>query len=142
MFPNQTDIDDSYDLLGNVNDEALESVDMSLDDFNKGKGKEKVDGKDENGFQLVCSKKKKAEKKMKIPAIGKEEEEEERNGGRRRIVMESWRSEIEQEEKMKIKRKKSMGVVMVEDVMIFTKDWPILKAFSDGIGVAVYAFEG
>ncbi|KAI9201053.1 hypothetical protein LWI28_017394 [Acer negundo] len=31
---------------------------------------------------------------------------------------------------------------MVEDVMIFTKDWPVLKAFADGIGVAVYAFEG
>ncbi|KAK0600373.1 hypothetical protein LWI29_014363 [Acer saccharum] len=61
VFPSQTDIDDSYDWLGNVNDEALESVDMSLDDFNKSRGKEKVDGKNENGFQLVCSKKKKAE---------------------------------------------------------------------------------
>ncbi|KAK2638276.1 hypothetical protein Ddye_026071 [Dipteronia dyeriana] len=61
LFPSQTDIDDSYDWLGSVNDEALESVDMSLDDFNKSRGKEKVDGKNENGFQLVCSKKKKAE---------------------------------------------------------------------------------
>ncbi|KAK1558809.1 hypothetical protein Q3G72_006956 [Acer saccharum] len=103
MFPNQTNIDDSYDLLGNVNDEALESVDMSLDDFNKGKGKEKVDGKNENGFQLVCT-------PLSIFAD----------------VVDLG----------------AMGVVMVEDVMIFTKDWPILKAFSDGIGVAVYAFEG
>ncbi|KAK1587003.1 hypothetical protein Q3G72_008448 [Acer saccharum] len=53
MFPNQTDIDHSYDWLGNVNDEALESFDMSLDDFNKSRGKEKVDGKNENGFQLT-----------------------------------------------------------------------------------------
>ena len=36
----------------------------------------------------------------------------------------------------------------VEDVMIFTNQWPVLKAFGDfsvfsyGIGVAVYAFEG
>ncbi|KAI9165646.1 hypothetical protein LWI28_017967 [Acer negundo] len=42
----------------------------------------------------------------------------------------------------------AMGVVMVEDVMIFSKNWPVLKAFGDfsvfsyGIGVAVYAFEG
>ncbi|XP_044469262.1 amino acid transporter AVT3B-like [Mangifera indica] len=42
----------------------------------------------------------------------------------------------------------AMGVVMVEDVMIFLKKMPALKAFGDfsvfayGIGVAVYAFEG
>ncbi|KAK3189038.1 hypothetical protein Dsin_028599 [Dipteronia sinensis] len=42
----------------------------------------------------------------------------------------------------------AIGVVMVEDVMIFSKHWLILKAFGDfsifsyGIGVAVYAFEG
>ncbi|KAJ4714037.1 Amino acid transporter like [Melia azedarach] len=42
----------------------------------------------------------------------------------------------------------AMGVVMVEDVTIFTKNMPALKAFGDfsafcyGIGVAVYAFEG
>ncbi|KAK2642923.1 hypothetical protein Ddye_024686 [Dipteronia dyeriana] len=37
----------------------------------------------------------------------------------------------------------AMGVVMVEDVMIFTKHWPVLKAFGDiCVGVTVYAFEG
>ncbi|KAH7566162.1 hypothetical protein ACOSP7_022497 [Xanthoceras sorbifolium] len=42
----------------------------------------------------------------------------------------------------------AMGVVMVEDVMIFLEQRPVLKAFGDlsvisyGIGVAVYAFEG
>lgn len=42
----------------------------------------------------------------------------------------------------------AMGVVMVEDVMIFLENRPALKAFGDlsvfsyGIGVAVYAFEG
>ncbi|KAK3193687.1 hypothetical protein Dsin_024997 [Dipteronia sinensis] len=41
-----------------------------------------------------------------------------------------------------------MGVVMVEDVMIFSKHWPVLKAFGDfsifsyGIGVAIYVFKG
>ncbi|KAK2642159.1 hypothetical protein Ddye_023922 [Dipteronia dyeriana] len=41
-----------------------------------------------------------------------------------------------------------MEVVMVEDVMIFSKYWSALKAFGDfsifsyGIGIAVYAFEG
>lgn len=42
----------------------------------------------------------------------------------------------------------AMGVVMVEDVMIFLKQRPVLQAFGGfsvffyGIGVAVYAFEG
>ncbi|RWR84576.1 amino acid transporter ANTL1-like protein [Cinnamomum micranthum f. kanehirae] len=42
----------------------------------------------------------------------------------------------------------AMGVVMVEDVMVFLKDRPVLEAFGGfsvlfyGIGVAVYAFEG
>ncbi|MCL7039988.1 hypothetical protein MKW94_017787 [Papaver nudicaule] len=42
----------------------------------------------------------------------------------------------------------AMGVVMVEDVMIFMKHMPVLQAFGGlsvvfyGLGVAVYAFEG
>ncbi|KAJ8629303.1 hypothetical protein MRB53_022626 [Persea americana] len=42
----------------------------------------------------------------------------------------------------------AMGVVMVEDVMVFLKDRPVLEAFGGfsalfyGLGVAVYAFEG
>ncbi|KAK9284918.1 hypothetical protein L1049_024099 [Liquidambar formosana] len=42
----------------------------------------------------------------------------------------------------------AMGVVMVEDIMIFLKEMPVLQAFGGfsmffyGLGVAVYAFEG
>lgn len=42
----------------------------------------------------------------------------------------------------------AMGVVLVEDVLIFTKQWPVVEAFGSlfmffyGLGVAVYSFEG
>ncbi|KAL5837399.1 hypothetical protein ACOSQ3_014568 [Xanthoceras sorbifolium] len=61
-FPTQVDVVDSYDWLGNVNDEALERFDMSVDDFERSRGKERgVVGMNENGFQLVYGKKKKGE---------------------------------------------------------------------------------
>lgn len=51
-YPVQEDVNDNYDWLNNVNDEALESFDMSVDDVEK---------KTDNGFQLVSGKKKRSD---------------------------------------------------------------------------------
>ncbi|GAB4857231.1 hypothetical protein Ancab_015138 [Ancistrocladus abbreviatus] len=56
------DIDDAYEWLVNVNDEVFERFDMSIDEFStirKGEEEGAKSTVDENGFQLVCGKKKK-----------------------------------------------------------------------------------
>ncbi|KAL6228516.1 hypothetical protein ACLB2K_002465 [Fragaria x ananassa] len=58
-FP-QEDLDDAYDWLVNVNDDVLERVDASLDEFKK---------KDEEGFQLVSGKKKKDARTISKPKV-------------------------------------------------------------------------
>ncbi|KAF3442993.1 hypothetical protein FNV43_RR16911 [Rhamnella rubrinervis] len=64
------DIDDAYDWLVNMNDEVFERFDMSVDEFQRIR-KEEETGRStnataaaaelDNGFQLVCGKKKKAQ---------------------------------------------------------------------------------
>ncbi|CAO2827105.1 unnamed protein product [Amaranthus hypochondriacus] len=74
-FPQDID-DESYDWLVNVNDQVLERVDTSMDEFSRLRKAEEAAAKarpvvDENGFQLVCGKKK------KLPVIGGMKEKEE-----------------------------------------------------------------
>ncbi|KAL5547215.1 hypothetical protein UlMin_006902 [Ulmus minor] len=63
------DIDDSYDWLVDVNDEVFERLDMSVDEFRKNRTKEEETGKVvasavDDGFQLVCGKKKKGGREL------------------------------------------------------------------------------
>lgn len=65
------DIDDAYDWLVNMNDEVFERFDMSVDEFQRIRKKEEETGRVmnaaaaaaelDNGFQLVCGRKKKAQ---------------------------------------------------------------------------------
>ncbi|KAI4350323.1 hypothetical protein L6164_004789 [Bauhinia variegata] len=73
------DIDDAYEWLVNVNDEVYERFDLSVDEFQRIQKKEEETGRpmnylgdSENGFQLVCGKKKKG---MSHPEAGKEQEQ-------------------------------------------------------------------
>ncbi|KAK9698312.1 hypothetical protein RND81_08G095500 [Saponaria officinalis] len=64
VFPQDVE-DDSCDWLVNVNDEVMERFDMSVDEFSRLRKEEEETARsrplvDENGFQLVCGKKKKA----------------------------------------------------------------------------------
>ncbi|GAV89776.1 PMC2NT domain-containing protein [Cephalotus follicularis] len=62
-FPSR-DIDldtDAYDWLVNYNDEILEKFDVSVHEFQKMRDKGEKMGPDNEGFQLVCGKKKKKE---------------------------------------------------------------------------------
>lgn len=66
-FPENEDFDGdaTYDWLVNVNDELLERFDVSIDEFQRIRKREEETGKvsgsamEEDGFQLVCGKKKK-----------------------------------------------------------------------------------
>ncbi|GKV48109.1 hypothetical protein SLEP1_g54944 [Rubroshorea leprosula] len=68
-FPENVDVDgdDAYDWLVNVNDELLERFDVSIDEYQRIRKKEKETGRvlssamEEDGFQLVYGKKKKKE---------------------------------------------------------------------------------
>lgn len=78
-FPQDVD-DEAYDWLVNVNDEVMEKFDVSLDEFSRSRKAEAEKAKkgpvvDENGFQLVCGKKKK-----KGSGIGGMREKEENVG--------------------------------------------------------------
>lgn len=63
-FP--VDVDDAYDWLVNVNDDVLERFDVSADEFRRVREEEEKTGRVnddlmvEDGFELVCGKKKKA----------------------------------------------------------------------------------
>lgn len=62
-FPQDVD-DEAYDWLVNVNDEVIEKFDVSVDEFSRLRKAEEEGARakpmiDENGFQLVCGKKKK-----------------------------------------------------------------------------------
>lgn len=62
-FPEDVD-DEAYDWLVNVNDEVIEKFDVSVDEFSRLRKAEEEAAKatpmvDDNGFQLVCGKKKK-----------------------------------------------------------------------------------
>ncbi|KAL9230839.1 hypothetical protein vseg_006135 [Gypsophila vaccaria] len=64
VFPEDVE-DDSCDWLVNVNDEVMERFDVSVDEFSRLRKEEEEAARtrplvDENGFQLVCGKKKKA----------------------------------------------------------------------------------
>lgn len=60
------DVDDAYDWLVNVNDDVLERFDLSADEFRRVREEEEKTGRVNNdlmvedGFELVCGKKKKA----------------------------------------------------------------------------------
>lgn len=63
-FPQDVD-DEAYDWLMHVNDEVIEKFDVSVDEFSRLRKAEEEAARakpviDENGFQLVCGKKKKA----------------------------------------------------------------------------------
>ncbi|WCJ43580.1 Polynucleotidyl transferase ribonuclease H fold protein with HRDC domain [Euphorbia peplus] len=60
LFPGDVDADESYDWLVNMNDEILERLQVSLDEFQSVRKMEEETGMgSENGFQLVYGKKKK-----------------------------------------------------------------------------------
>lgn len=80
-FP--ADLDDSYDWLVNVNDEVLERFDLSVDEFRRVREEEEKSGRVinddmmvEDGFELVCGKKKKGGRgkvvaeDLEIPVVG------------------------------------------------------------------------
>ncbi|KAM5550395.1 hypothetical protein ABKV19_027521 [Rosa sericea] len=52
-FRQDLDLEEAYDWLVNVNDEVLERVDASVDEFKRSRKEKEVD----EGFQLVCGKK-------------------------------------------------------------------------------------
>ncbi|KAF4397113.1 hypothetical protein G4B88_008959 [Cannabis sativa] len=68
-MPFPVDMDEAMDWLNNANDEIFERVDMSIDEFQRNRNSEEAAGKvmnasssvvdDNDGFQLVCGKKKK-----------------------------------------------------------------------------------
>jgi len=74
-FPMDVD-EEGYDWLVNVNDEVIERFDVSMDEFSRLRKAEEEGARpgpmvDENGFQLVCGKKK------KVPyVVGMSEKEE------------------------------------------------------------------
>jgi exosome complex exonuclease RRP6 len=94
-FPD--DIDDGYDWLVNVNDDVLERFDVSADEFRKVREEEEKSGRVnvnegmmvEDGFELVCGKKKK--------------------GGRGKILVEDSEIPVVDGVKVAMKDKKTLG---------------------------------
>ncbi|KAK2451240.1 hypothetical protein P8452_14456 [Trifolium repens] len=94
-FPD--DIDDGYDWLVNVNDDVLERFDVSADEFRKVREEEEKSGRVnlnegimvEDGFQLVCGKKKK--------------------GGRGKVLVEDSEIPVVDGVKVAMKDKKTLG---------------------------------
>ncbi|XP_061371672.1 protein RRP6-like 2 [Gastrolobium bilobum] len=92
-FP--SDVDDAYDWLVNVNDDVLERFDSSVDEFRRVRAEEEETGRpakssmEEDGFQLVCGRKKK--------------------GGRGKVTMDSETSSPAPGVKVAMKDKKTMG---------------------------------
>ncbi|CAI8595190.1 unnamed protein product [Vicia faba] len=93
-FPSD-DIDDGYDWLVNVNDDVLERYDVSADEFRKIREEEEKTGRVneammvEDGFELVCGKKKK--------------------GGRGKVVAEDSKIPLVDLVKIAMKDKRTMG---------------------------------
>ncbi|WJX29619.1 hypothetical protein P8452_18238 [Trifolium repens] len=94
-FPD--DIDDGYDWLVNVNDDVLERFDVSADEFRKVREEEEKSGRVnvnegmmvEDGFELVCGKKKK--------------------GGRGKLLVEDSEIPVVDGVKVAMKDKKTLG---------------------------------
>ncbi|CAK8533025.1 unnamed protein product [Lathyrus sativus] len=92
-FP--SDIDDGYDWLVNVNDDVLERYDVSADEFRKIREEEEKTGRVneammvDDGFELVCGKKKK--------------------GGKGKVVAEDSKIPLVDLVKMAMKDKRTMG---------------------------------
>lgn len=92
-FP--SDIDDGYDWLVNVNDDVLERYDVSADEFRKIREEEEKTGRVneammvDDGFELVCGKKKK--------------------GGRGKVVAGDSKIPLADLVKMAMKDKRTMG---------------------------------
>ncbi|XP_047315348.1 protein RRP6-like 2 [Impatiens glandulifera] len=68
------DLDEAYDWLVNLNDDLYERVDVSADEFKNVRKKEEETGvrmmDSEDGFELVCGKKKKKNKNGAGPVVG------------------------------------------------------------------------
>ncbi|KAE9619820.1 hypothetical protein Lal_00040436 [Lupinus albus] len=93
-FP--VDIDDAYDWLVNLNDDVLERFDLSVDEFRKVRMEEEETGQpavnsgmEDDGFELVCGKKKR--------------------GGRKFESSEEVMMDLETTVKVAMKDKKTMG---------------------------------